>query len=81
MAADRRRLAAAAASDQILPTQIDVFYRTGAFGSLVSIASFGVAVWATSRLVLSMTGSTLGAVVGGTARAQPESALPACRRR
>jgi hypothetical protein len=48
---------------QILPTQIDVFYRTGAFGSLVSIASFGVAAWATSRLVLSMTGSMLGASV------------------
>ena len=48
---------------QILPTQIDVFYRTGAFGSLVSIASFGVAVWAMARLVLSMTGSRLGASV------------------
>jgi hypothetical protein len=48
---------------QILPTQIDVFYRTGAFGSLVSIASFGVAVWAMSRLVLSMTGSMLGTSV------------------
>ena len=48
---------------QILPTQIDVVYRSGAFGSLVSIASLAVAVWATSRLVLSMTGSSLGAVV------------------
>ena len=47
---------------QILPTQIDVFYRSGAFGSLLSIACLAVAVWAMSRLVLSMTGSSLGAV-------------------
>ena len=47
---------------QILPTQIDVFYRSGAFGSLLSIACLAVAVWAMSRLVLSMTGSRLGAV-------------------
>ena len=46
---------------QILPTQIDVFYRSGAFGSLLSIACLAVAVWAMSRLVLSMTGSSLGA--------------------
>jgi hypothetical protein len=46
---------------QIIPTQIDVLYRTGAFGSLMSIGSLAVAVWAMSRLVLSMTGSTLGA--------------------
>ena len=31
---------------QILPTQVDVFYRTGAFASLVSIASFAVMAWA-----------------------------------
>jgi hypothetical protein len=48
---------------QILPTQLDVFYRTGAFGSLLSIACFGMMVWAMSRLVLSMTGSALGALM------------------
>lgn len=48
---------------QILPTQIDLFYRTGAFGSMLSIACLGMAVWAISRLVLSMTGSMLGAGV------------------
>jgi hypothetical protein len=48
---------------QILPTQIDAFYRTGAFASLLSIACLGVAVWAMARLVLAMTGSVLGAVV------------------
>jgi hypothetical protein len=48
---------------QILPTQIDVLYRSGAFGSLLSIGCLGVAVWAMSRLVVSMTGSRLGALV------------------
>jgi hypothetical protein len=48
---------------QILPTQIDVLYRTGAFGSLLSLACFAVAAWATARLVLLITGSRLGAVV------------------
>ncbi len=47
---------------QILPSQIDLFYRTGAFASLVSIASFTVMVWAATRLVLTMTGSVPGAV-------------------
>jgi hypothetical protein len=46
---------------QILPTQVDVLYRTGAFGSLLSIVCFGVATWALSRTVLLMTGSQLGA--------------------
>jgi hypothetical protein len=46
---------------QILPTQVDLFYRTGAFASLVSIASFAVTVWGAVRLVLAMTGSPLGA--------------------
>jgi hypothetical protein len=46
---------------QILPTQVDLFYRTGAFASLVSIASFAVTVWAAVLLVLAMTGSALGA--------------------
>ena len=47
---------------QILPTQVDVLYRTGAFGSLLSVVCFGVATWALSRLVLLITGSRLGAV-------------------
>ena len=47
---------------QILPTQVDAFYRTGAFASLVSIVSFSFTTWAAARLVLAMTGSALGAV-------------------
>lgn len=46
---------------QILPTQVDAFYRTGAFASLVSIVSFSFTTWAAARLVLTMTGSALGA--------------------
>lgn len=48
---------------QILPTQIDVLYRTGAFGSVLSIGCFGAAVWAMTGLVLAITGSRLGATV------------------
>ena len=50
---------------QILPTQIDLFYRTGAFASLVSIVCFSVMVWAAARLVLVMTGSAPGASAAG----------------
>ena len=45
----------------LLPVQLDVFYRTGAFGSLVSIACFGITTWAAARLILRITGSRLGA--------------------
>src|SRR5687768_17753534 len=44
---------------QLLPTQVDLLYRTGAFGSMLSIAAFAVTVCATARLVLAMTGSPL----------------------
>ena len=48
---------------QLLPTQLDLFYRTGAFASLVSIACLGATTFATARLVIHMTGSRLGAAV------------------
>ena len=41
---------------QILPTQVDLFYRTGIVASLVSILSFTLTTWAAARLVLAMTG-------------------------
>jgi hypothetical protein len=50
---------------QILPTQIDGLYRTGLFGSLLSIAAFSLSAWAGARLVLVTTGSSLGAVTAG----------------
>jgi hypothetical protein len=50
---------------QMLPAQVDVLYRSGAFASLVSTASFTVMVWAAARLVLAMTGSGPGAITAG----------------
>jgi hypothetical protein len=47
---------------QLLPTQVDLLYRTGAFGSLVSVICFGLAAWAMARLILAMTGSRIGAL-------------------
>lgn len=46
---------------QILPAQVDLLYRTGAAASATSIASFAVAAYATARLVIAVTGSTVGA--------------------
>ena len=46
----------------LLPTQIDFFYRTGIFASAVSVACFAITVWASARLIISVTGSTLGAI-------------------
>src|SRR5688572_21753447 len=48
---------------QALPTQIDLFYESGAFGSFVSIACFGVTTYAAARLVLLATASQRGAVI------------------
>src|SRR5689334_20767586 len=45
----------------LLPTQIDFFYRTGAFASAVSIGCFGLTAWAAARIVLGATGSRIGA--------------------
>ncbi len=47
----------------LLPTQIDFFYRTGLFASAVSIACFGITVWASARLIRHATGSITGASV------------------
>ena len=47
-----------------IPAQIDVFYQTGAFASLVSVACFGITAYAIARLVMTATGSTLGAAAG-----------------
>ncbi|MGH9348256.1 MAG: hypothetical protein ACRD26_13440, partial [Vicinamibacterales bacterium] len=46
----------------LLPAQSDVLYRTGVAASALSIASFGLCVWATARLVLATTRSAAGAV-------------------
>jgi hypothetical protein len=49
-----------------LPTQVDVFYRTGVFASALSIASFTMCAWASARLVLTATGSAVGAIAAVT---------------
>ncbi|MBI3048289.1 MAG: hypothetical protein HYY76_08240 [Acidobacteria bacterium] len=46
-----------------VPAQVDAWYRTGFFGSLVSVACFGVTTYALTRMVLVVTGSRLGAAV------------------
>ncbi len=47
----------------ILPTQVDLLYRTGAFASLVSIGCLAITTYAAARLVLRVTGSRPGAAV------------------
>ena len=46
---------------ELLPTQIDLFYRTGVFASLVSIGCLAVTTYAAARLILRATGSGVGA--------------------
>ena len=48
----------------LLPAQIDFFYRTGLFASLVSIACLAVTTYAAARLILRVTGSAAGAGAG-----------------
>ena len=40
---------------EILPTQVDLFYRTGAFASLVSIGCLDITTYAAARLILLVT--------------------------
>lgn len=48
----------------MLPVQIDWFYRTGASGVAISIVSMAVAAWALASLIVRTTGSTTGALTG-----------------
>ncbi len=48
----------------LLPTQVDVFYRTGAFAVALSVACFGLLAHACARLILDATGSRSAAVAG-----------------
>src|SRR5262245_8097668 len=45
----------------VLPVQVDVFYRTGLFASIVSIACLAITCYASTRLILRATCSVLGA--------------------
>jgi len=44
----------------LLPAQIDLFYRTGLFASAMSVVCFGVTVWASTRVIRRATGSVPG---------------------
>ena len=46
----------------MLPVQVDLFYRTGLFASLVSVACLAITCYAAARLILRATGSSAGAV-------------------
>ena len=46
----------------LLPVQVDLFYRTGLFASIVSIACLAITCYASSRLILRATGSSVGAI-------------------
>src|SRR4051794_17943119 len=47
----------------LIPIQVDTFYRTGASGVAISIASMGAAAYACARMVLRATGSYAGALL------------------
>jgi hypothetical protein len=47
----------------LLPVQVDLFYRTGASATAISMASFAALVWAAARIVLRLSGSATGAVL------------------
>jgi hypothetical protein len=47
----------------MLPVQVDAFYRTGVSGVAISIAAFAIACWAAMRIVLAVTGSTSAALL------------------
>jgi hypothetical protein len=46
----------------MLPVQVDLFYRTGLFASIVSVACLAITCYASARLILRTTGSSAGAV-------------------
>jgi hypothetical protein len=48
----------------LVPTQVDLFYRTGAFAVAVSVLAFGVLAYACARLILDATGSRAAAAAG-----------------
>jgi hypothetical protein len=48
----------------LLPVQVDFFYRTGAFAVAISVLSFGLLAYASARLILDITGSRAAALAG-----------------
>lgn len=50
----------------MLPVQVDAWYRTGASAVAISIASMAVASWALAAMVIRVTGSRVAAIAGAT---------------
>jgi hypothetical protein len=48
----------------MVPVQIDAWYRSGASAVAISIASTGVGAWALARIILASTGSVAGGLTG-----------------
>ena len=48
----------------MVPVQVDAWYRSGASAIAISVASSGVAAWALSRFILTSTGSVAGGAAG-----------------
>ena len=46
----------------LLPVQVDLFYRTGLFASIVSIACLAITCYTSARLIMLATGSAAGAI-------------------
>jgi hypothetical protein len=49
----------------MLPVQVDAWYRSGASAIAISVLSMAVASWALSRLIIMVTGSRVAAGAGG----------------
>jgi len=49
----------------MLPVQVDAWYRSGASAIAISVLSTGVAVWALARFIVRTTGSVTAAAAGG----------------
>ena len=62
----------------LLPVQVDAWYRTGASGIAISIASMALLAHCTAQLILRLTGSRAGAVLAVLVIAlEPQPAVPA----
>ena len=48
----------------MLPVQVDAWYRSGASGTALSVLSMGLASWALARLVVRVTGSAVAGLAG-----------------
>jgi len=59
----------------LLPAQVDLFYRTGAAAIAISMLAFAVAVFASARIIGQVTGSAAAAAAGGAILALNQNVL------